>query len=131
MSRENLEVVKSCLAARGRGDYLRAIGHFHPDVVVDLTARPDGQLYGGRRQAASAMRAWVRVWDGYVYEVERMIDAGDVVVVFFRERGRSKDSGVAVQFLGATVWTVRDGLVVRTKTYTDRKEALDAVGLRE
>ena len=76
------------------------------------------------------MREWVRTWDEYVYEVERMIDAGDEVVVFFRERARSKDSGVSVQFLGATVWTVRDGLVVRTKTYTDRKEALEAVGLR-
>ena len=33
--------------------------------------------------------------------------------------------------MGATVWTVRHGRVVHTKVYTDRREALEAVGLSE
>ena len=77
------------------------------------------------------MRAWAETWDDYRFEAEECIAAGDEVVVFFRETGRGKESGAASELLGATVWTVRDGRVVHTKVYTDRREALGAVGLRE
>jgi ketosteroid isomerase-like protein len=131
MSRENVELVRQCLAARDLGDYRAAQELFHPDLVVDLTARPDGRVYRGREEAAEAMRAWVAVWDDYSYEPQEVIDAGDEVVVFFRETGRGKESGILTEFLGATVWTVEKGRVVRTKTYADRRQALEAVGVRE
>ena len=129
MSQENVEVVRQCLAARGRGDYSTARELFHPEVVVDVSVRPDGRLYRGREEAAQGMRAWAETWDDYRYEAEEFIAAGDEVVVFFRETGRGKESGAASELLGATVWTVRDGRVVHTKVYTDRREALAAVGL--
>jgi ketosteroid isomerase-like protein len=131
MSQENVELVRRCLAARDRGDYRAASALFHPDVVVDLSARPDGRVYWGGRDAARAMQHWVDLWDDYSYEAEDVLDAGDSVVVLFRERGRAKASGASVELLGATVWTIRDGKVASSKTYTDRAEALAAVGLAE
>ena len=130
MSRENVEVVRRCLAARDRGDYLAAWSLFDSGVEVDLTARPDGRVYYGP-DAAKAMEDWVSRWEDYRYVPEEVLDAGDEVVVLFRESGRGKDSGVTTELLGATVWTLRGGRVVRMKTYTDRAEALEAAGLRE
>ena len=36
-----------------------------------------------------------------------------------------------VKLTGASLWTVLDGLIVRMESYTDRDEALKAVGLEE
>jgi ketosteroid isomerase-like protein len=44
-----------------------------------------------------------------------------------REEGR--ESGVAVESRGATVWTLRDGKVIRLKIYQSSDDALKAVGL--
>ena len=131
MSQQNVEIVWRCLAARDRGDYSTASELFDRDVVVDLSARPDGRIYYGRAEAAKALRSWVELWDDYGYEPEDVLDAGEKVVVLFRETGRGRESGAATVFLGATVWTIQHGKVVHTKTYTDRSEALEAVGLGE
>lgn len=131
VTQENVDLVRRCLAARGEGTYLEAGALFDPDVSVDLSVRPDGRVYRGRREALEAMRAWVQRWEDYRYEAERFFDAGDRVVVFFRELGRGRESGVAVELVGATVWTIHDGKVIRTRTYSDRREALNAVGIRD
>jgi ketosteroid isomerase-like protein len=131
MSQENVEVVRRCLAARDQGDYASARSLFDPRVVVDLSVRPDGRVYHGGADAAQAMRDWVERWEDYSYAAEEVLDAGENVVVFFRERGRGKGSGASTELVGATVWTLKEGKVVRMKTYTDRTEALEAVGLRE
>jgi ketosteroid isomerase-like protein len=57
--------------------------------------------------------------------------AGDVMVVTVRESGVGKDSAVAVDQVYPHVWTFRDGIAVRVQMFYDRKEALEAVGLRE
>jgi ketosteroid isomerase-like protein len=131
MAQENIELVKRCIAARGEGTYRDAAGLFDPDVTVDLSVRPDGRVYHGRREALEAMRAWVERWDDYHYDAERFLDAEDRVVVFFREIGRGKGSGLTVELIGATVWTIRDGRVVHAQIFADRRQALDAVGLHE
>jgi len=131
VSQENLALIRRCVTARDPGSYAAVARLIDPEVVVDLSVRPDGRVYRGRRKAFEALRSWVDRWEDYSYEVERLIDAGDQVVVLFRETGRGKESGVASEIVGATVWTVADGKVVHTKTYTDRREALEAVGLSE
>jgi ketosteroid isomerase-like protein len=70
------------------------------------------------------------LWDDYRYVPEEFLDAGDKVVVPFRESGRGRESGATSEMLGATVWTVRDGKVVHTKVYTNRRQALSDAGLR-
>src|SRR6266550_8926184 len=46
--------------------------------------------------------------------------------------GKGKGSGVEVGQPNATVLTIRDGLLIRSETgYTNRREALEAVGLSE
>lgn len=58
--------------------------------------------------------------------------AEETVLVFARESGRGKDSGIEVRSRRITgVYELRDGKIVRFKAYLDRAEALQAAGLRE
>ena len=45
--------------------------------------------------------------------------------------GVGRQSGVPLEFVEPIVWTLRDGLVVEGRVFTDRAAALEAVGLSE
>jgi ketosteroid isomerase-like protein len=62
---------------------------------------------------------------------ERLIDAGDRVVVIATMRGQGSASGVEVENRHGSVWTIRDGKAVRFQWFNEPDEALEAVGLQE
>jgi ketosteroid isomerase-like protein len=133
MSQENVEIVRSIFAALNRGDRETAIGFAHPEVVLDATRNVfNPKTYVGK----DGLRQWLAdtddVWEGMRTEQNEFIDAGDRVVVIGRLVGKGKGSGVEVARPNATVLTIRDGLLIRSETsFTDRREALKAVGLSE
>ena len=59
------------------------------------------------------------------------IDAGANVVVAVRHVAKGKASGVDVDMQTFQVWTVRDGKVIRYRSFDDRQTALAAVELQE
>jgi uncharacterized protein len=132
MSQENVEIVRGSANAFLRGDFDGAMQAFHTDIAFDLTRlSPDGEVYEGHEGVRTVMRRWLGTWDDYAMEVDEYIDAGDSVVIFFRESGRGKGSGVRTEQSVAGVWTLLDGKVMRAAMFLDRTEALRAVGLRE
>lgn len=79
---EKFEIVPRCPAACEPGDHRAVRKHFHPDLVVDLTARRAGQLH--------------------THAMQGVFDAGgEDVVAPFRERGRGKGSGLSIEALEA------------------------------
>ena len=75
---------------------------------------------------------WLEPWDSYHARVEDVIDAGNGrVVVLTRDHACPKGATAEVEFLGAPVWTVRDGKVARIEFYFNRAEGLAAAGLAE
>ena len=130
MSQTNVEIVRRSFEAFIGGDFEGAMREFHSDIAYDLTRiSPDGQLYEGHEGVRTGMRRWLGAWAEYTMEVDEYVDAGDSVVVFFRESGRGKGSGVRIEQSVAGVWTLRDGMVVRVTPFPDRSEALRAAGL--
>jgi ketosteroid isomerase-like protein len=82
------------------------------------------------------MRKWHRENDdawGEELRAEReaAFDLGDTLLAFYVLHARGQRSGVEVAMPAATVFTVRDGLIVYMKTYTDREEALRDLGVSE
>ena len=64
------------------------------------------------------------------FDTTEVIDAlPDTLVVVARMLGRGRVSGVEVQAHGASVWTLRDGVVTALTLHQTRDEALEAVGL--
>ena len=108
MSQANVEIVRRC-----------------------FEAFTDGELYEGHEGVRRGMGRWLGTWTDYAMEVDEYIDAGDSVVIFFRESGRGKGSGVWIEQSVAGVWTLHDGQVVRVMPFLDRSEAVEAAGLSE
>jgi uncharacterized protein len=133
MSQENVEVVQSVLAAWGRHDEGSVLPLLDPEVVFDATRRKiNPKTYVGMEGLRVMLADRDEVWEGFRTEPEEFIDAGDRVVVVGRWVAKGKGSGLEVQQATAHVLALRDGRVVRWEFgYSDRAEALEAVGLRE
>jgi ketosteroid isomerase-like protein len=148
MSAEDIEVVRQMLKAWDRGDGDAVFAAFAPEIEWDMSDRAevttgDFDAFGitGFFKGRDAVRAWLRDWfnawevsDSALgnIETDRLIDAGDHVVHFLRQRVRGRRSGIEMTFPPyAQVWTVRGGKIVRMKLYWDRERALEAVGLAE
>jgi len=74
-------------------------------------------MYRGAEGLRAGMLDWLEPWDSYHAGVEDVIDAGHGrVLVLTRDRARPKGSDAEVSFLGAPVWTVRDGKVAASSS---------------
>jgi ketosteroid isomerase-like protein len=134
MSQEAVEVI--------RGLYERFDETHHPvaellapDFAWDMSTFggwPEDPVYYGADGMAEFLATWLENFDDWELRAERLLDAGDdVVVAIVWQRARSKGSGAMVDMSFAQVWTVRDGLAARMQMYPDAAQALEAVGLQE
>ncbi len=145
MAQQDVELVRGLLAPFEQGDLIPmwrddAIVAARRQATADLLT-PDFEcvfvreeigrsIYRGVDGLRAAWLDWLEPWDSYHAGVEDVIDAGDGrVVVLTRDHARPKGSSADVDFLGAPVWTVRDGKVARIEFYFNRAEGLAAAGL--
>ena len=145
MSQENVEIVRRIYAALDvsrPGSVERIVPRERVKDLVD----PEIEWRGPREfpdlaepvygfEGMARYRAKIaEALDDYRMVPERFIDAGDdQVLVFSREAGRGKGSGVEVQtHLTAHLWTLKDdGKAVQMQSYWERSDALEAAGLSE
>jgi ketosteroid isomerase-like protein len=129
MSQENVAAVQSIFDRWQAGDL--ALDAFDGEVEWDASHMPDGETYRGQEGVSHYLRRFVGTWDSYELILERLIDAGDDVVAFTKERGRGRGSGVLIGQEGAMLFSLRNGAVLHWKGFFKRDEALQAVGLSE
>ena len=131
MSQENVEIVRRVYESYVSGDFDATFTLLDPAVEFDARNRPEGSLYRGHAGVAEAVRAWTGTWEAWRIEIEEILDAGDQVVAFEKQSGRGKGSGVRFAEETASVFTLREGTVVRIEWFPNRGEALEAAGLSE
>ncbi len=144
MSQENVEIVRERYAvlvdgfAHGsfeRGDFDAFFEWIDPEI--EWRGPPEFPDLGEPRFGHEGVREYVAILfeaiEDYRMEPEEFIDAGDDrVLVFSREGGRGRGSGAEVVTQPtAHVWTIRNGKAIRMRSYWERAEALEAVGLSE
>ena len=88
----------------------------------------EGQVLRGPAAVLEYMIEIQEPWEVFGVEIERIIEAGDGVVVFMRETGRARHGGPEVQNDTAMIFMVRRERVVEITGYLDRDEALRAAG---
>ena len=132
MSQENVRSVRRFLDhAREDPD---AWDIFDQDVLweVGALAIPDIPATSrGPDGVREFFRRWVGAFEGWAYEVEEVIEAGDAVAIHLHQWGRGKGSGAMVDLRFWEVWTMRDGKAVRVTHQIEKAEALEAAGLSE
>jgi ketosteroid isomerase-like protein len=131
MSQENVEAIAATFAAVQRSDWERAMERVDPAVELDQTRMPDGGVYHGRDALFDFFARWFGAWEDLRFELERIEDLGDSVLLLNRMTGRGRSTGADVSVLAADVFTFRDGKIIRQVGYPDAREALKAVGLEE
>nr|MBA2341947.1 nuclear transport factor 2 family protein [Thermoleophilaceae bacterium] len=73
---------------------------------------------------------WLEPWASYYVRIEKLVDKGDRVVALIRDVGRRHDTDATVEIKAGSIWTLREGKVVRVE-FCPREEALEAAGLSE
>ena len=131
MSQENVEIVRGAFSEFERGNFwIPEI--FDPNVHIVWLPAVGGEVETvGLEGMGRAMKDWMESWEQVTTAAERLIDAGDQVVVMAEWRGRGKTSGVFTRWRYGSVFTLRGGKVIRIDSYTDPAEALEAAGISE
>ena len=134
MSQENVEVVRAATEAMIAGDAAAALNALDPNIEWHATVGgiDEGRIYNGPEEVAEAFADYFAVWERIELRADQYIDAGtEEVVVFFHEVAKGRESGALVETDTGTINTVRNGKIVRVRSYMDRADALEAVGLSE
>jgi len=133
MAERNLEIVRQVYECVDQRRWDRLAELLDPSVAQYGTVGglEEGTVVHGAREITQMYESEADAWDRQRIEPERLIDAGDRVVVFQREYQRGRHSGLELVVETAAVIDLRGGRVVRMQGYMDRAAALRAVGLSD
>jgi ketosteroid isomerase-like protein len=140
MSQENLEFLEGLFAGAKEMDK-QALLDALPELIaqtcdpeiewVEDPRRADRRVYRGHEGVRESWERWLENFDEWGFEVERMVDCDDKVLVYGREEGRGSLSGGTVSQRNFIVYTFRDGKVARYEEFYEERDALEAAGLSE
>ena len=133
MAERNVEIVRQVYEYVNEQRWDRMAELLDPSVAQHGTVGglEEGTVVRGRSEIREMYEREADAWDRQRIEPERLIDAGDRVVVFQREYQRGRSSGLELVVETAAIVELRNGRVVRIQGYMDRAAALRAVGVSE
>ena len=129
MTDQDIETVEALLAAYRRGDVEAILELNHPEgewVNPDYAIEP-----GTRRGREEIRRAIERIFEFFeTVDVESMERTPDGrILVITRVRSRGMGGGPGIEALTGTLFTVRDGLLLRYEWFRSPEEAREAAGM--
>jgi ketosteroid isomerase-like protein len=139
MSQENVELVRRLLEMFAKREHEAVFAYYDPEIEWDSTnwgiAGFDdlSGVYHGHEGVRTYWRQWLQAWKDLDFELQDVLDAGDDVVALIRnQRVWGRHSGIPFDMPPfGLVFTIRDGKVVRWRSFSDQQSALEAAGLRE
>ena len=132
MSQENLETVRRWIDLFNRRDIEGLVSLTEPGFEMkSLIVGIESDVRGYAEFPHTYFAQIDDAYEQFQSLPDDFIDAGDAVLVVTRVEWRGKRSGASGQTPLVAVFWLRDGKVFREETFTDRAEALEAVGLSE
>jgi ketosteroid isomerase-like protein len=98
---------------------------------VEDPRRADRRVYRGHEGVRESWERWLENFDEYGFEVERIVDGGEKILVIVREEGRGTASGATIGQRNYTVYSFREGKISRYEEFYEERDALQAAGLSE
>jgi ketosteroid isomerase-like protein len=128
----NLDLVRSIFAAWEQGDFSSA-EWADPEIEFEMLGGLTSGRWTGVEEMGEAWAAMLRAWENLraVPDEFRELD-DDRVLVFLRNQGRGRGSGIDVGEISvkaANVFTISGGKVTGLTLYWDRNLAIDDLGL--
>ena len=117
----NVDVIKRLYRAFSEGDLDTVFSLIDPSVEwIESEGIPYGGVFVGHEAILNGVFAKIGAeWDDFTANVDQFIDAGDIVVTLGTDSGTFKATGKRMAAPTATVWTLKDGKVVKFRQYID------------
>ena len=132
MSAGHVERVRAALEAFNRRDGAAFDALLASDAeIVPVRAAVERVSYQGADAGSQYCAAVDERWENARWEVEDIRYDGDWVLALGHIRGRGRDSGAAFDARAGWVAHLDEGLIARFQTFSDREQALKAVGLED
>jgi ketosteroid isomerase-like protein len=135
MSQENVEIVRAAFIASSSGDPTAAQTAYDPAAEWDMTGVggwAEKDVYRGTGEILPFLQAWASSWRGWHFDVDEVRDAGEEqVFVAIHEWATGAESDAAVDQRRYFAIHVNKGLIGRVRMFSERSEALKALGLEE
>jgi ketosteroid isomerase-like protein len=131
MSQENVDVVRRSWQPTSSGKLPFELWDAH--VRIDnMPEFPIKGPYNGHEGLARWWRDLAEVVEDLRFEVKEVIDLGEGRVLSVqRALGRASHTGIEMDVLWASVFTLREGKIVHAQGYWTPEQALEAAGVRE
>jgi uncharacterized protein len=123
---ESLRIVDELIDAWNRRDLDAALERMHPEC--ETRGAEVTEPLRGHAGVAAAFRDWFEAFEEFRIEPDGRLEQGDRVLVPMRQRARGMGSGVEVEERFYQLFTLRDGKVFRFEEFSDKAEALRALG---
>jgi len=126
------EIVRRAFEAWATRDLDEMVPYYHPDAVYDCSLRIlNPEVYVGHEELRRFSAEIDAIWDVFDVTLEDLIEIDEErVLVLMRSNARGRSSGVElVDTKAATVFTVRDGQIVHSKLYPERRDAFSEAGI--
>lgn len=119
--------MRAVVEAFNRRDVDSLASLFSADAeIVPVSAELEETAYRGPDAACEWCSAVDATWAGLSVEIQETRSSVDLVLGLGRIKGQGRESGAAIDVEAAAIARVRDGLITRLRTYTDRERALEA-----
>jgi len=117
----HVDFVKGVYAAFGTGDVAKVLGAMHPQV--QWTQTPGYAISGVHRSPQAVLEnVFSKIpvgFESFSIDIERLVGAGDVVVMQGHYVAKGKATGKTVRAAVAHVVEISDGKIVRFDQYVD------------
>ena len=136
MSPDNGEIARRLIATIADGDYEVAAEYLDADAEWHNTSVfPGPKTLIGADAIAEFWRDLFGTYSGETaaagMEVEKLTDAGNVVVVLIHGWGRGQGSGIPIDTRWAHIFRFSGSKVIRVETHGHFAKALEAAGVSE
>jgi ketosteroid isomerase-like protein len=131
MSDQNVEVARRFAELWMLSNWGAMLELADPEIEMHATVGgvEEGRIRRGVDEIRRDYEMAEETWDEHTIEVERIVDAGDQVVILHREAMRGKSSGLDLELEAAVLVDFKDGRIVRLQGFMDRGAALEAAGV--
>jgi uncharacterized protein len=131
MSKENVAAIQRLFAAVEQRDLEGVLAAYTPDIVIHEAATlPYGGTYRGLEGAERHADAYEATWAPLQEPGPRsldaeVLDAGEHVVVVWRQRGRTPGGQQAIDAPAVSVYRMRDGRIAEASMFQQDTAAIE------
>ena len=124
----NVDVIKSLYQAFAAGDIDSVRTLLDPSVEwIESDGIPYSGTFKGYEAVLTGVFAKIGAeWDNFTAHVDQFIDAGDIVVTLGTDSGTYKATGQNMSAPTASIWTLKDGKVIKFRQYIDTLAVVNA-----